>query len=71
MAVWLVWHGLAPDEPDGRSFPDGHASIPYACTDYRGQLEGEGIMIDPVMLTRTSPTVLLLSSSQLVVVILF
>ena len=22
MAVWLVWPGLAPDEPDGWSFPD-------------------------------------------------
>jgi hypothetical protein len=22
MAVWLVWSGLAPDEPDGWSFPD-------------------------------------------------
>ena len=22
MAVWLVWPGLAPDEPDERSFPD-------------------------------------------------
>ena len=22
MAVWLVWPGLAPDEPDGRRFPD-------------------------------------------------
>ena len=22
MAVWLVWPGLAPDEADGRSFPD-------------------------------------------------
>ena len=25
MAVWLVWPGLAPDEPDGRSFPDDRA----------------------------------------------
>ena len=26
MAVWLFCHGLAPDEPDGRSFPDAVAS---------------------------------------------
>ena len=27
MAVWLVWPGLAPDEPDGRSFPDAASTV--------------------------------------------